>query len=67
MFEPPKLFEYIDIVVRYVPRYGFMPIVKVENEERFRGSFYPTSAAAFEIAEVAVAVVEKALNDLSLI
>ena len=35
-----------DLICRYVPNYGWLPIVLVEGKEFFRGSFQPTAEAA---------------------
>jgi len=42
--------EYYDITVRYVPNYGWLPIIFVVGKERFRGSFYKTREQAFAVA-----------------
>ncbi len=42
--------EYADLVVRYVPNYGFMPIFKVGTVEYGRGSFYKSAEDALDVA-----------------
>lgn len=47
--------EYYDIVVRFVPHYGYLPIViaydeKHSSEEVYRGEFKKTSDDAFKRA-----------------
>lgn len=41
--------EYLDITVRFVPNYGWLPIISQDGKERFRGSFYKTQELAYEI------------------
>ena len=41
----------IDIVVRCVPSYGYLPIVTVDGKEVYRGEFQPDAQSAFERAE----------------
>lgn len=42
--------EYLDITVRFVPMYGWLPIISINGKEKFRGSFYKTQALAYTVA-----------------
>jgi len=36
----------VDLISRQVPNYGWLPIIKVEEKEVFRGSFQPSAEDA---------------------
>jgi hypothetical protein len=41
--------EYADIIVRYVPGYGYLTIVEIDNKEIYRsGDFFPLAINAYE-------------------
>ena len=40
-----------DIIIRVVPEYGYLPIIKVGDEEIYRGEFQPNIATAAAKAE----------------
>jgi hypothetical protein len=45
---------FIDYVVRFVPGYGYLPLVIVNaTEEKFRGDFYKTAEEALDRAQEA--------------
>jgi hypothetical protein len=41
--------EYVDITFRQVDGYGFLPIVKFEEEEVYRGEFHQTIDDAMNV------------------
>lgn len=49
-------YEYIDITIRFVPNYGFLPIIQVgqknTEDEVYRGEFKATPQEAFDKAIV---------------
>jgi hypothetical protein len=41
----------LDIIIRTVPNYGYLPIITVDGEEKYRGEFKSTAALALSAAE----------------
>ena len=39
-------YEYIDIKIRFVPNYGFLPIIDAGQKEVYRGEFKATPQEA---------------------
>ena len=46
--------EYVDITFRQVDGYGFLPIVKFDEEEVYRGAFHQTIDDAMPVMEDAL-------------
>lgn len=40
----------LDIIIRQVPDYGYLPIITVDGEEKYRGEFQKTAQLALEKA-----------------
>lgn len=39
-----------DIIIRKVPHYGWLPIITIDGEEKYRGEFQKTAQLALERA-----------------
>lgn len=40
----------LDIIIRQVPNYGYLPIITVDGVEKYRGEFQKTAQLALERA-----------------
>lgn len=44
--------EMCDVIVRYVPHYGYLPIVTIDEKEVYRGEFQSQAYEAFDLANI---------------
>ena len=55
-------FDYVDFVVRYVPSYGYLPILFINGKEVMRGEFKKTAELALKTNEANFNKLKEALD-----
>lgn len=41
----------LDLIIRHVPGYGYLPLIEIDGKEVYRGEMWPTAGEALYVLE----------------